>query len=235
MEVELLAATGLMSYWGDGIRPSQLLRMGYTDHGSSVSPIDELHEASGRLCYKSFNRPNPNTAQNPAYLRNILDQQHYSVLEHGVLTIYVAGVSRGLSHEFVRHRHFSYSQVSTRYVDSSEAKAARHPILTDDEWKVVALFQEVATKIYKELFESMTQRGVKLKDARGAARSVLPTATETEFVVTGNVRAWREFIQKRNSPGADAEIRELAQRIYVILRQQAPNSVQDLSSSFQSA
>jgi thymidylate synthase (FAD) len=48
------------------------------------------------------------------------------------------------------------------------------------------------------------------KQARQAARAVLPNATETRIVVTGNYRAWRHFIAMRASEHADVEIRRLA-------------------------
>ena len=39
---------------------------------------------------------------------------------------------------------------------------------------------------------------------------MLPNATETRIVVTGNYRAWRHFVAMRASEHADVEIRELA-------------------------
>jgi len=48
------------------------------------------------------------------------------------------------------------------------------------------------------------------KQARQAARALLPNATETRIVVTGNYRAWRHFIAMRASEHADVEIRALA-------------------------
>jgi thymidylate synthase (FAD) len=39
---------------------------------------------------------------------------------------------------------------------------------------------------------------------------VLPAATETRMVVTGNYRAWRHFIAMRASEHADVELRALA-------------------------
>jgi len=48
------------------------------------------------------------------------------------------------------------------------------------------------------------------KQARQAARAVLPNATEARIVVTGNYRAWRHFIAMRASEHADVEIRQLA-------------------------
>ena len=39
---------------------------------------------------------------------------------------------------------------------------------------------------------------------------MLPNATETRIVVTGNYRAWRHFVAMRASEQADVEIRRLA-------------------------
>ena len=75
-----------------------------------------LAEFAGRACYQSWSKPNPATATNAGYLRHILEVGHLSVLEHGVVTFYFTGVSRSFTHELIRHRHFSYSQLSQRYV-----------------------------------------------------------------------------------------------------------------------
>jgi thymidylate synthase (FAD) len=48
------------------------------------------------------------------------------------------------------------------------------------------------------------------------------------MIVTGNMRAWREVIEKRNSPAADQEIRELAEQLLAMLRSVAPNTFQDM-------
>ena len=60
------------------------------------------------------------------------------------------------------------------------------------------------------------------KQARQAARSVLPNATETKIVVTGNYRAWRHFIGMRATEHADVEIRQLAVECLRQLMQVAP-------------
>ena len=39
---------------------------------------------------------------------------------------------------------------------------------------------------------------------------MLPNATETKIVVTGNHRAWRHFVGMRATEHADVEIRQLA-------------------------
>src|SRR5262245_62265627 len=82
---------------------------------------EALAEFAGRACYQSWHKPNPSTATNAGYLRHILEVGHLSVLEHGSVTFYISGISRSLTHELIRHRHFSYSQLSHRYVQVSDA------------------------------------------------------------------------------------------------------------------
>ncbi|MGH3977398.1 MAG: FAD-dependent thymidylate synthase, partial [Pseudonocardiaceae bacterium] len=69
------------------------------------------------------------------------------------------------------------------------------------------------------------------KQARQAARSVLPNATETRIVVTGNYRAWRHFLAMRATEHADVEIRELAVEILRQLHKVAPNVFGDFEIS----
>lgn len=65
------------------------------------------------------------------------------------------------------------------------------------------------------------------KAARQAARSVLPNATETKIVVTGNARAWRHFLEQRGSRHAESEIRKLANLVLAKLQGAAPNLFSD--------
>ena len=64
--------------------------------------------------------------------------------------------------------------------------------------------------------------GLPRKQAREAARAVLPNMVETRIVVTGNLRAWHEVIARRTAPDADAEFQEVAGMIREQLQQIAP-------------
>lgn len=178
-----------------------------------------LAEFAGRACYQSWSRPNPATATNAGYLRHILEVGHLSVLEHGTVSMYLTGVSRSLTHELVRHRHFSYSQLSQRYVPEHEAEMVEPAVIAEDP-ELHALFvaaTEASLTAYEQLLGGLEQRladqpnaTLRRKQARQAARAVLPNATETRIVVTGNYRAWRHFVAMRASEHADVEIRGLA-------------------------
>ncbi|MGY2067383.1 FAD-dependent thymidylate synthase [Blastococcus sp. SYSU DS0619] len=198
-----------------------------------------LAEFAGRACYESWDKPNPATATNAGYLRHILEVGHLAVLEHGTVSMYLSGLSRSVSHELVRHRHFSFSQLSQRYVPEHDAVVEPAVIAEDPELhaRFVAA-TEAARAAYDELLQGLEERladgphaTLRRRQARQAARSVLPNATETRIVVTGNYRVWRHFVAMRASEHADVELRELAIACLRELHRVAPNVFGDFRIS----
>jgi len=199
---------------------------------TDVDGGEALAEFAGRACYQSWRKPNPATATNAGYLRHILEVGHLSVLEHGVVTFYLTGVSRSLTHELIRHRHFSYSQLSQRYVPERDAEMVEPEVIARDP-ELRAKFVEAtraSVAAYTDLlagledaFADEPNATLRRKQARQAARAVLPNATETRIVVTGNYRAWRHFIAMRATEHADVEIRELAVECLRQLQKAAAN------------
>lgn len=181
----------------------------------SSSTAEDLMELAGRGCYQSFHKPNPATRRNADYLRNIIDQGHGSVLEHAAVSFYITGVSRAFTHELVRHRHLNYSQQSQRFVNEEEARVVLPPAVAPDSSEAGYIREAVekALESYKEIVAGLQERGLPRKQAREAARAVLPNCIETRITVTGNHRAWREFLRRRLDPAADAEIREVSRLI----------------------
>jgi thymidylate synthase (FAD) len=238
-----------------------------------------LAEFAGRACYQAWNKPNPSTATNAGYLRHILEVGHLSVIEHASATFYITGVSRSLTHELIRHRHFSFSQLSQRYVPARDAAMVEPDVIAADPelHSIFAAATEASVIAYRELLAGLEARlagggapattatgsattatgsattaassattatgsattatgsavmpaggaTVRRKQARQAARSVLPNATETRIVVTGNYRTWRHFITVRATEPADVEIRELAVACLRQLQHIAPNAFGD--------
>lgn len=193
---------------------------------------EALAEFAGRACYQSWSKPNPRTATNAGYLRHLLEVGHLSVLEHGSVSFYISGISRSCTHELIRHRHFSYSQLSQRFVRENDANVVIPPAIVGDA-RLEALFAkatEASRGAYAELLEALEEKladepngPVRNKQARQAARSVLPNATETRVVVTGNYRAWRHFVEMRATEHADVEIRHVAIECLRQLQVAAPN------------
>jgi len=210
------------------------------DHGVSWQTDTEvaaehLAEVAGRLCYLSFAKPRP--GGNKVYLDHILEVGHGSVLEHGVWNFIITGVSRSLTHELIRHRAgFGYSQLSQRYVDESIAEYVEPDCIAADSelhnlWlEAIAQSHQAYMKLVEKLQESFkdeSDRTLRRKLARQAARSVLPNATETKIFVTANARALRHFIELRASQHAEVEIRKLAVQMLRIMQQEAPHLFSD--------
>jgi thymidylate synthase (FAD) len=199
-----------------------------------------LAEFAGRACYQSWTKPNPATATNEGYLRHILEVGHLSVLEHGTVSMYLSGVSRSVTHELIRHRHFSYSQLSQRYVPERDAAVVEPAVIAEDPelHERFLAATDAALAAYRELLDGLEKRfadvpnaTLRRKQARQAARAVLPNAVETRIVVTGNYRAWRHFVAMRASEHADVEIRELAIACLRELQQVAPHLFDDFRIS----
>ena len=190
----------------------------------SASDGEALVEFAGRACYESFDKPNPRTATNEAYLHHIMEVGHTALLEHATATMYITGLSRSASHELVRHRHFSFSQLSQRFVHPDETEVAEDEQLS----RLVMQAVDETRFVYDELLSALEEKLdepnalLRKKQARQAARAVLPNATETRIVVTGNYRAWRHFIGARAAEQADEELRHVAVECLKLLQSKAP-------------
>ncbi|MDO4687018.1 MAG: FAD-dependent thymidylate synthase [Corynebacterium sp.] len=197
----------------------------------AASGGEALAEFAGRACYESFDKPNPRTASNESYLRHIIEVGHMAVLEHATATIYIRGISRSATHELVRHRHFSFSQLSQRFVHDGQASVVVPPLIAQDP-ELLSLFDrcvEESRFAFEDLLDGLEKKLadepnalLRRKQARQAARAILPNATESRIVVTGNYRAWRHFIAMRATEHADVEIRCVAVECLKVLQQQAP-------------
>jgi thymidylate synthase (FAD) len=184
---------------------------------------------AGRVCYQSFgDKSGRKTASE--YIEHIMDVGHYSILEHTHVSIYVDRVPRYWSHEQVRHRHFNYSQLSQRFFVPDKVELVIPPAL----WRkknIEKEFLDYGEKVGKkyvdnlsDLYNSIGEGSFALKkQSREASRAILPECTETKMVITGNLRSWHEYLQKRDTPEADAMFQEVAKLVRVQLQRIAPN------------
>ena len=204
------------------------------DHGASWKTDTEvgaeaLAEMAGRVCYMSYGK---GRKTNREFIGHLLEVGHGSVLEHAVWSFLITGVSRSFTHELIRHRHFSYSQLSQRYVDESDSDFVEPDVIANDP-ELHAVWCEAvnATRhAYERLiaglekhFTDVPDKTLRRKLARQSARSVLPNATETKIFMTGNARALRHFIELRGSEHADVEIRRVAVELLSILQRESPS------------
>lgn len=175
------------------------------------------------------------------FVSMIMDLGHQSTVEHVNFTFAIEGVSRVLTHQLVRHRIASYSQQSQRYVkldqfeyiippsieEICEAKEKFIAAMEDDQKK----YDELVEILKKKHYEAFVQEGKSEKQAKRMAekkaiedsRYVFPNACETKIVVTMNARTLFNFFHHRCCQRAQWEIRELARKMLMLVRQVAPN------------
>ena len=154
-----------------------------------------------------------------------LNLKHFSVFEHVNFTFTIEGISRSCSHQFVRHRFFSFTQQSQRYVKEHGFPFVI-PLTIQSEERALSLFLKLMEDIddaYKELSQL-----VPVEDAR----FVLPNATETKIVATANARELMHFLKLRLAPVAQWEIRALAESMFNEVSKVAPNIFKENNIKF---
>lgn len=227
MKVTLIART-VLEIW-----PESIYGTDFQENWVNTDPMfdddaDWLAHFAGRSCYQSWDVPNPATATNHGYMANIIDHGHFSVLEHATASFYVEGVSRALLAELTRHRHASFSVESQRYVDYSDTEPVIPPAMRGT-FLEESLREEYDRALvnYADYVNDLKHLGYSRKEAREAARAVLPNCAPVSMVISGNMRAFRDILFKRYSKHADAEVRELATELLRQLRLIASASFQD--------
>lgn len=193
-----------------------------------------LVEAAGRTCYLS-DRVEGDTSE--AFIKRAISRGHDSILEHATVSLRFI-CDRGVTHELVRHRIASYSQESTRYCNYSRGKFGsqikvidlatgfhydlnnQHDLAKYNEWFTAMVDAE-------RHYMNMLELGATPQEAR----SVLPTSTKTEIVVTMNIREWRYFTCMRYLGVAGVphpQMVEVAELAYNILSTRYPAFFSDL-------
>lgn len=120
--------------------------------------------------------------------------------------------NRGVSHEFVRHRVFSFGQESQRYCNYSKDKYGNQITFVEPSW-LNKCKDLIGWSIWSRHMEScqdsyfqLLNQGKKPQEARG----VLPNDTKTELCMTGFESDWDAFFKLRCAPDAHPEAQYLA-------------------------
>lgn len=160
----------------------------------SVTPdaLTLLKRAAGQ-CYQK--------EASDAVIRHIIKAGHLSVLEHCYATFEVTCSITTLL-QLTRHRHFSPTVQSSR---GSELTSVYN---TGD------LLIDHMTNYMMTIYHNNVQSGAYKKEDLAY---MLPKAAEYKLIITGNFRAWFEYLPKRLCKRASKEHRELAQQIYQAL------------------
>ena len=184
-------------------------------------------ELAGRVCYKSESRISEDSAEK--FIANIIKSGHESVIEHVSLTFKII-CDRGVLAEITRHRLASFSVESTRYNDYSNGKFDGEltfikPNFWNEDDENFKIWRDTM-KILEENYLLMRKNGARPEQAR----SILPNSLKTEIFMTANLREWRHFLKLRTSSRAHPQMREVALKIYEILREKLPVIFSDIKA-----
>lgn len=185
----------------------------------------QLIELAGRTAYQSRDKITNESAAR--FVKMLRDRGHESVLEHSAMTVEFNDVSRGFTHELVRHRLAAYTQESTRYVDESNFRVVIPPEKDPDE-KMVKLTLPNRKKIkvsFREWIELNEQVYRGLRDAGWApqdARQTLPIGIKSQIVITCNLREWRHIFKLRCDKAAHWEIKRVMIGLLKDVKQRIP-------------
>lgn len=139
---------------------------------------------------------------------------------------------RGVSHEFVRHRVFSFAQESTRYCNYSKSKFNNEITFIIPCWTDIPE-GDYGSRVYPKIVQRGWHDGVAqifIDDCRYSedgyfrllnegwapqqARAILPNSLKTELVMTGFISDWKHFFELRDAASAHPQAQELAHPLH---------------------
>lgn len=168
---------------------------------------------------------------NPEKLvKYLIKHKHWSPFEHNFITFKIV-TSRAIGRELLRHRSFTFQELSQRYeevLEFEEIELRRQD--NDNRQSSVDVFDpeimwvpedmeeysDKASNLIKRvmcnvhaLYTSLLEAGV----ARETARFILPECTRTTILMTGNLRSWIHFLELRDDSRAQKEAQLIAKEI----------------------
>jgi thymidylate synthase (FAD) len=131
--------------------------------------------------------------------------------------------NRAISHQIVRHRDLSFSQESQRYCNYSLNK-----FNNELNFNVNEEFYRRNKEFIDEIFSSIENKYIELtKKHNGVSlektedvRMFLPNASATVIMITGRKPHFEDFFEKRIIPKAQAEIREIAEKMKNLIEEE---------------
>ena len=171
-------------------------------------------EYCGRVCYQSRHKITDYSYDR--FIRNIVKNKHFSVLEHEKITVkFITDLAN--SHRIVRHRHASFSQESTRFNNYKELT------FIEDSPEVGQRLSNYYQAIEDNFAEIAENYGVYF------AKRLLPKSLKTEIIVTANLRSWREILEKRTTKDNDFTTVELFAKLRNEFAEKMPAVFSDMT------
>lgn len=155
----------------------------------------------------------------------VLDHGDWSVVEHAHVTA-ILRVDRGVTHELVRHRLFSFTQESTRFVRYGGDMEFVYPSSSPE-----GILKEEHETVWRAAISDAVFRYKQLLDKKWRpqeARSVLPNALAATISVTGNLRNFRHLFLMRTSKETHPDFRAVTVPMLEVFKQNIPLLFDDI-------
>ncbi len=171
------------------------------------------------------------TVKDKKLIKFLAAHGHSSPFEHCTAT-FILIVPMFVRSQIMRHRTFSYNEVSRRYTSElikfwkpDELRGQAKDNLQCSDGVIDSSEADSIFKLATEFSFASYQQLIDLGLSRELARGVLPQSTYTTFYMTGNLHNWIKFIKLRDHDHAQPETREIAQQIKQALEVCFPNSM----------
>lgn len=201
------------------------IKVSYVDHMGDDTRVVQ----AARISFASTSEQL--TARDEKLIKYMADHEHLTPFEHCSLSV-VVDCPIYISKQIMRHRTFSYNEISRRYTakdlqifmpevlreqsaNNKQGSEGRHSL--SEHWRHrIQLLHDNALHLYTEMLKD----GICKEQARGA----LPQNTMTSFFMSGNLRNWAHFVKLRKDGHAQFEVQLIAARVEDLMRDHFPVS-----------
>jgi thymidylate synthase (FAD) len=206
----------------------------------NLVPYEVLTEGNYTISYKAYITTNLRVLVENN-LKELLCYQVEPTEHHEKRIIAKFICDRGVSHEFVRHRVFSFAQESQRYCNYNKDKFNNELTFIKPTWLDIPTgdytywdgdwcdIDNMKIQLPSDngiadnflwclnnagmQYRLLINKGLKPQEAR----AVLPNATKTELVMTGFESDWEHFFELRCSGAAHPDAKKLADELYKLI------------------
>ena len=214
-----------MEIYQDGIGDVRLI---------NVMGTDRTAVESARVSFSSDEfigfDDEPLNEKDEKLLAFLIRSGHTSVHEHSVLTFRIT-CPLYISKQIMRHRTFSYNEISRRYTSKDMEFFVPHHFRkqaeknlqcstqegVDNHMEALKTYEDIVKKA-KEAYDQLIELGV----CREQARGVLPNCMYTSFYMTGNLSNWFKFLKLRLDDHAQEEVQIVALEIKRVIEEYFP-------------
>lgn len=186
------------------------------------------------FCARVSNPANQNNPEFAKLLAYCAREGHWSVFEMANVCLEIT-TTRDIGRQILRHRSFSFQELSQRYKDVSDelvTAGLREARMQDKKNRQGSLpcvddviaenwqhMQEKVFDIAKGAYEWAIERGI----AKEQARALLPEGlTPSKMYMNGTIRSWVHYLKQRLDPSTQKEHRLIAEEVLLTLSGIAP-------------